>query len=209
MNFIDRLEELRKEKGITRKQLLKDCTLGKNQITYWEKKGTIPTPSVVSTLAKYFGVTADYLLGKTDNPVPLSEQIKEFLPYEKRGVRPIIGLTSAGTGVIAEEMIIGWETVDDEYDNEDCFWLKISGDSMSPKIDDEDLVLIQRDAEIESGNIAVVVVDEIGFIKQVELNEDSITLHSFNPYYPDMVFKGPETKRIRFIGKARKVERDL
>ena len=37
MTFIERLEQLRQEKGITRKKLLEDCKLGKNQFTYWRK----------------------------------------------------------------------------------------------------------------------------------------------------------------------------
>lgn len=44
MTFIERLEQLRQEKGITRKKLLEDCKLGKNQFTYWEKNNAIPPP---------------------------------------------------------------------------------------------------------------------------------------------------------------------
>ena len=76
MNFIDRLEELRNEKGITRKQLLKDCKLGKNQYTYWEKKNTVPTPSVLTTLATYFGVTSDYLIGITEERTVPNEKLQ-------------------------------------------------------------------------------------------------------------------------------------
>ena len=95
MSFIDILEELRNEKGVTRKQLLKDCKLGKNQYTYWEKKNTVPTPSVLTTLAAYFGVTSDYLIGITDKrTVPnealegidfaLSGEIKSLSENEKQ-----------------------------------------------------------------------------------------------------------------------------
>lgn len=209
MNFIERITALRKEKGVTEKQVLEDCGLSKNSFGNW-KKGIIPVSTTQTILARYFGVSVEYLMGKTDNPVSHSEQITSYLPYEKRGLRPIIGMASAGTGVIAEEMILGWQSVDEELDTEDFFWLKIAGDSMSPKIDDGDLVLIQRDAEIENGCIAVVIVDGMeGFIKKIIFEEDSIVLHSFNPYYPDMIFTGDDRKKLHFIGRARKVERDL
>ena len=147
-------------------------------------------------------------MGKTNNPIPNTEMVGTYIPYEKRGLRPVIGLASAGTGVIAEEMIIGWEAVEDEYDNDNCFWLEVSGNSMAPKIDNGDRVLIQRDAEIESGCIAVVVVDGTeGFLKQVEFGEDSTSLHSFNPYYPDMEFVGADQKRLHFIGRVREMKR--
>ena len=66
MIFVDRLDELRKRKGITKKKLLEDCNLGKNQYAYWEKNETVPTPSVLKILAQYFDVSVDYLIGKTD-----------------------------------------------------------------------------------------------------------------------------------------------
>lgn len=67
MTFIERLEQLRQEKGITRKKLLEDCKLGKNQFTYWEKTNAIPTPSVLFVLARYLKVTPEYLLGESDD----------------------------------------------------------------------------------------------------------------------------------------------
>lgn len=209
MTFYERVTALRKEKGVNQKQVQDELGLGKNAFGDW-KRGVVPQSATQQILAQYFGVSVDYLMGKTDNPIPHSDQIKEYLPYEKRGKRPVIGLASAGVGVIAEEMILGWQYVDDEYDNENCFWIKIAGDSMSPKIDDGDLVLIQREVDIEDGDIVVAVVDrQDGFIKQVHFEENILTLHSFNPYYPDMVFKGNEIKQVRFVGKAREVKRIL
>lgn len=207
MTFIDRITELRKEKGVSEKQVLLDCGLSKNSFGNW-KKNIIPMPATQQLLAKYFGVSVDYLMGKTNNPIPNTETVGTYIPYEKRGLRPVIGLASAGTGVIAEEMIVGWEAVEDEYDNDNCFWLEVSGNSMAPKIDNGDRVLIQRDAEIESGCIAVVVVDGVeGFLKQVEFGENSTSLHSFNPYYPDMEFVGADQKRLHFIGRVREMKR--
>lgn len=66
--FLNRLETLRKAKGITRKQLLEDCSLGKNSITYWEKNNTVPTGAALQVLAQYFDVSVDYLLGEVEEP---------------------------------------------------------------------------------------------------------------------------------------------
>lgn len=207
MTFYERLTELRKEKGLTQKQIVDELDLGKNSFGDW-KRGIIPVRSTQQLLAKYFGVSVDYLMGKTNNPIPNTETVGTYIPYEQRGLRPVIGLASAGTGVIAEEMIVGWETVDDEYDNDNCFWLEVSGNSMAPQIDNGDRVLIQRDAEIESGCIAVVVVDGTdGFLKQVEFGENFTSLHSFNPYYPDMEFVDADQKRLHFVGRVREMKR--
>lgn len=65
MDFIDRLTALRAEKGITEKQVLSDCGLSKNSFGNW-KKGIVPTAATQAVLARYFGVSTDYLMGKTD-----------------------------------------------------------------------------------------------------------------------------------------------
>lgn len=79
MTFIERLEQLRQEKGITRKKLLEDCKLGKNQFTYWEKNNAIPAPSVLFVLARYLKVTPEYLLGESDDKEKETSDI-EALP---------------------------------------------------------------------------------------------------------------------------------
>lgn len=207
---VERIKALSKIKGIKMKFLCSTLGVRENYFNDCKNKQLSIPEELIQKIAVVLETTPEYILGQTDNPLPHSDQIKEYLPYEKRGMRPVIGLASAGVGVIAEEMILGWQYVDDEYDNENCFWIKIAGDSMSPKIDDGDLVLIQREVDIEDGDIVVAVVDrQDGFIKQVHFEENVLTLHSFNPYYPDMVFRGNEIKQVRFVGKAREVKRIL
>lgn len=207
--FKKRFEQLCNERKTSPATVCEAIGLSNSVYSKWNEN-SIPRNTTLLKIADFFNVSVEYLKGETDNPLPHSDQIKEYLPYEKRGMRPVIGLASAGVGVIAEEMILGWQYVDDEFDNENCFWIKIAGDSMSPKIDDGDLVLIQREVDIEDGDIVVAVVDrQDGFIKQVHFEENILTLHSFNPYYPDMVFRGNEIKQVRFVGKAREVKRIL
>lgn len=65
MTFVDRVTELLKERGISKKQMLIDCGMGKNSFVTW-KNGVVPNASTLTVLANYFGVTNDYLIGKTD-----------------------------------------------------------------------------------------------------------------------------------------------
>lgn len=64
--FTERLKELRTEKGLSQLQLAKETGLGKSAIGVWELGQRIPNALAIITLAKYFGVTADYLLGISD-----------------------------------------------------------------------------------------------------------------------------------------------
>ena len=61
--FGERLRELRKEKNIGQVELAKEIGVGKSIISLWETNQCDPTLSKLITLAKFFGVTIDYLAG--------------------------------------------------------------------------------------------------------------------------------------------------
>lgn len=64
--FFERLKELRIEKKISQAQLAADTGLTISAISKWEQGQRIPSAMAIITLAKYFHVTTDYLLGVTD-----------------------------------------------------------------------------------------------------------------------------------------------
>lgn len=69
MTFIERINYLRKERNLTRTQVLKDCNLGKNSFINWEN-GIYPNKATLVVLAQYFNVSVDYLEGKEDEKAP-------------------------------------------------------------------------------------------------------------------------------------------
>lgn len=64
--FSSRLRELRQEKGLSMKQLAKNIGTTDAAISNWENGINEPKISYLKTLAVFFGVTADYLLGLED-----------------------------------------------------------------------------------------------------------------------------------------------
>ncbi|MBQ8373996.1 MAG: helix-turn-helix transcriptional regulator [Clostridia bacterium] len=64
--FSERLKELRTARGISQKQLGLEIGTTYSAVSYWEKGINEPKISYVIALCKYFDVTADYLLGLTD-----------------------------------------------------------------------------------------------------------------------------------------------
>lgn len=65
--FIEKLEALMKENGVTQKALVEKCEIGKNQFAYWKKHGNVPAGAILEKIASFFNVSVDYLLGKTDD----------------------------------------------------------------------------------------------------------------------------------------------
>ena len=64
--FIERLKELRAQKGLSQAQLAKATGLSQSAITYWETGKRIPNAHAVIILARSFDVSTDYLLGEED-----------------------------------------------------------------------------------------------------------------------------------------------
>lgn len=61
--FVERLKELRLERGLSKEQVSKDTGLSRSAISLWEAGKRVPNAEAVVVLAKYFEVTTDFLMG--------------------------------------------------------------------------------------------------------------------------------------------------
>lgn len=61
--FGERLRALRQERGIGQIQLAKELDVGKSIISLWEQDKCEPTLSKLAAMARFFGVSVDYLAG--------------------------------------------------------------------------------------------------------------------------------------------------
>lgn len=66
--FAERLKELRAEKGLTLQQLSNELNgkISSSALGFWETEQRIPKLDMVVIIAKYFGVSIDYLAGLED-----------------------------------------------------------------------------------------------------------------------------------------------
>ena len=64
--FATRLKELRTEKGLSQIDLALATGLTQGAITYWETGQRVPNAKAIITLAHFFEVSTDYLLGEKD-----------------------------------------------------------------------------------------------------------------------------------------------
>ena len=78
--FSDRLKELRKENGLTQKDLAKILYVNQSAVSKYELGTNLPENRFLVQLADYFNVSTDYLLGKSDNR---NESINNSI-YEKK-----------------------------------------------------------------------------------------------------------------------------
>ena len=125
---------------------------------------------------------------------------------------PVFESASAGFGTAAINDIVDYIALPfrTKTEADETLCIRVKGDSMSPKIEDGDLIQVQKQTSVDSGDVAVVLLDkEEGLVKKIEYDADYIKLISFNPYYPPIEFKGKDVLRIPVVGKVKKIIRDL
>lgn len=69
--FYDIFYGLCQEVGATPTQVARDVGIRQSTVSMWKKQGTTPKYETSKKLADYFGVSVDYLIGKTDDPYGL------------------------------------------------------------------------------------------------------------------------------------------
>lgn len=157
---------------------------------------------VLNSIAAVLRVSPEILYGREEAAIPRNA----FPADMSQMVRiPVIGRVAAGLSCHAEQDIEYYEYVQKDIvcTGENYVYLRVIGDSMSPKILEGDLVLVRCQSSVDSGDYAVVLIDnEDGVVKKVMFGKDYIELDSENPYYPPRIFEGEEMERIRIFGKV-------
>ena len=69
-----RIRELRQRNRITQETLAEALGVTSQAVSRWEASGSYPDVEIIPAIANYFGVSVDYLLGKTDEPAPATEK---------------------------------------------------------------------------------------------------------------------------------------
>lgn len=72
--FGERLRELRKSKKMSAQKIADMAGINRRAYTYWESGETEPSHAQEDLLADFFGVSLDYLRGRSDDPLTSEER---------------------------------------------------------------------------------------------------------------------------------------
>lgn len=213
MPFNTVLRELRKKKQLTQAELAKLTGLTVSAISMYENGNREPNFETLEVFADFFNVDMNFLLDKKraspaapqDAPAPLSSDRRKIARI------PVLGRVAAGIPIEAIENI---EDYEERYisvleDPHDYFALRIVGHSMEPRIWDGDVVIARKMPDVDSGSVAVVLVDgEEATVKQIKKSEDGMTLIGWNPaVYPPKFYTWAEVSRlpVQILGIVKEV----
>lgn len=209
--FSDMLTSLRKQEGLSQKELADKTGLTRSAIGMYETGKREPDFETLEIFADFFNVNMDTLLGKADNKIPDCKILPpETIPIDLASYHriPILGRISAGLPLYAEEHIEGY-TITDLNGGAEYFALRVHGDSMNAAgINDGYLIIVRRQEEVEQGEIAVVIVGtDDATVKRFYSSDTTVTLmpQSTNPEHKPQMYDLSKTT-IHILGKVVKVE---
>lgn len=169
-------------------------------VSYWCSGVKAPRMNKLDKICDFFNVPRSSLL-ENNSKKTASNIIK--------AVRiPVLGYVRAGIPLDAVEEILDYEEITPEMAaSGDYFCLQVKGDSMEPKFSEGDVVVVKQQSDVESGDIAIVLVDgQDATIKKLVKYDDShsIALVASNPLYPPMIFTEKEIAEtpVTVIGKV-------
>ena len=191
---MNNLRSARRAKGLTQVDVAKYIGLSQSSYSDWERGETKIDSRSLSRLAELFEVSVDYLIGKTDTPGNKYIRI------------PVLGRVAAGIPIDAIEEVIDWEDISAEAaGGGEYFGLQIKGQSMEPKISDGDVVIVRRQPDVDSGDIAVVLVNgNDATVKRIKKSPQGVTLIPSNPAYEPIYYSNEEIESlpVTILGKV-------
>lgn len=79
-----RIRDLREDKDLTQAQIASELGIGQRSYAYYESGARMLPPEILAGLARFYGVSTDYLLGLTDvkQPYPPSKRPANLNDHE-------------------------------------------------------------------------------------------------------------------------------
>jgi transcriptional regulator with XRE-family HTH domain len=78
-----RIKELRKQRGLTMRELGKSIGVAESTVSLYENGKREPDHLTLIKLADFFGVSVDYLLSRTDLPFSIQDDTEKIQPAAK------------------------------------------------------------------------------------------------------------------------------
>lgn len=191
--------------GISLQELSRRTGLNKSTLQRYETGQIDKLPlERAHLIAKGLETSVEYILGLDGGNIELADADMIYSV-------PVFDSVSAGFGCYADSRAVEYRPtfISNPSDAENYLWINVKGDSMSPKIEDGDRILVRRQDSVENGSVAVVMIDDEAVVKKIKYGKNWVELHSFNPYYPVRRFEKGELMRLRVVGLVKEVSKPL
>lgn len=198
MTIGEKIRYRRQQMGFSVRELAEKVGVSHATLSKWERGLTkgISDPDLVR-ISEILECNPLWLLD-LDDAITIDGLLEE-LP--KTRLIPIVGEIACGDPILAVENYDGQAGVPENSPAD--FALRCKGDSMiNARIFPGDLVLIRQQSDVDSGEIAAVMLEGEATLKRVFKYEGRIELRAENPLYAPIQIEGPALADLRILGKA-------
>lgn len=203
INLGQNIRYLREKKGIDQQKLADILEVPRSTLACWENNIRTPKLEQIVKIAEYFNTNLDIIYSNFDNAIPIE--------LDDNTVNiPVLGVIKAGIPIEAQQDIIEYIEIPKRWTlgGRKFYGLKISGDSMYPKYDENDIVIFEQLEDMSIANnkdCAVMVNGDDATFKKVLVSEQGVVLVPYNMAYDMMMFSPQDVidKPVRIIGIAR------
>lgn len=197
-NIVKRIKKRRLELEYSFQDLADKTNMSKSTLQRYETGAIKNLPlDKLEVLASALQTTPSYLMGW--------DEVKEE-PKKKAVKIPVLGRVAAGVPIEMIEDVLDYEEItEDMAKHGEYFALKIQGDSMSPRIWNNDVVIVKQQDDAENGDIVIAAINgDDAVCKRLQKYSDGIALVSLNPQYEPIYLKKDEVdgKPVRILGKV-------
>jgi repressor LexA len=204
--FANRLKTAMENSNMKAVDLHNKTGISKSTISEYLAGSYEPKQKNIYKLATALNILPSELMGISPNPSPTLAETYRI---------PVLGSISAGVPIEASEDIVGYEYLSEKYKGDGCtyFALRVQGRSMEPTIMDGDTVIVRQQPTVESGEIAVVLINgDSATAKEVKESPEGITLigHNAAVYSPHPYSnKEIEELPVMILGKVIEIRRHV
>lgn len=191
-------EQLLKMNKTTVYRVSKDTGIAASTLSDWKNGRSTPKTEKIRMIADYFGVSLEYMLGK-------AESAPNGVEFYNVTQIPIIGEIRAGSPIITNESLLGYEYAE-VNESEEFFYLKVQGDSMKNiGMVDGSLVLFRKQQYAQEGEIvACLVGGDSATVKRFRRSKRNVYLMPENEEYEPIKLSTDdfESGEARILGVA-------
>jgi repressor LexA len=210
----ERLREARTNKELDQATLAEKIGVVTRTLQRWEKSEQTPDGVAIMKIARATNVHPNWLLTGEGEMYPPPSRPQNVYPLQsaiRRKVHlvdlPLVSAVPAGkvSTMFHPDYVDNYVTVDDVKDPQ-AFALKVKGNSMSPRIEDGDIVIVSPQQDARNGDICVIRVDGEDTLKKVKFEGSYIHLVPLNPDFEPVTVK---RKEVDFVWKVVKLIKEL
>lgn len=185
------LRRIMYDKGKSQADVVRDLGITQSTLSSWMNGKRTPLIGNIDMLAEYLGVTRSDIV---DAP---NEKTQESYVSIK-----VYGRVAAGVPMSMIEDITGEEEIPAELTKggKEYFALTIKGDSMSPRMQDGDIVIVRKQPDAESGDVVIATVNgEDATCKRLKKTDNGIMLIPNNHNYEPMFYTNEQVKKLPIV----------